>query len=39
MYCIFLVLGIFGIKHSDTKLKNSDKSTHGTRYKTGINYN
>ncbi len=36
---IFLVLGFFGRKYSEEKLKNSDKLTHGTRYKTGINYN
>ncbi len=40
MYTLFLVLGYFGRKYSDAKLKNSDKSTtHGTRYKTGISYN
>ncbi len=39
MYYIFLVLGFFEREYSEAKFKNSDKSTHGTRYKIGINYN
>ncbi len=37
-YNIFFKLGISGRKDSDTKFKNSIKTSHGTRYKTGTNY-
>ncbi len=36
MYYIFFVC-FLGRKYSDEHFKNSIKSTHGTRYKTGIN--